>query len=598
MNDKEENEILKSLQQIGSPDPKSQAAIDKMPPNKSKRYNDATMKEFEGMKAKNVMDFVRIDGIPREKLYICIVNWTTKFVLGTYQKTKCRICFGGHHYVKTFTDCFAPTVNFCSVLIMLCLAAMFGWFIGSLDYSQAYLNADIDEECYLRAPEFLREYDTDGVEFVWKLKKVIYGHPKGSRLWAECLHNKLIELGFKQLATDQCVYAKWPKWDLKDLKADSHFVIILIHSDDLIIISNLKEVMLKEKKSLLKAFEGVDQGNLSSFCGVEIEITEDKISLSINYYWKKIMKRFGIAENKKADKPLQRKINRNDCPTTKNEERKRTYLQIIGSIIFGYTHCRLDLAFAVGMLTRVMHAPSEGHLKQLYGLLHYINATKEWGLKFYKDKSMQYGMDFTFIGYCDSSHADDEASFRSTGGWFFILRRGQGSISAKSGQTPDIALSSTEAETIWACNAAQQGAFIKQFIDELNIFGNTTFELMEDSQPAINAQRKNVSASKFRHIKIKYHYVRQLIRDGWCKLVKINTKDQIADLATKILATNTTAYFSNTVLGNTLDYSMHATDEVYYTVDQSLYVHDASLVSYNNWGVMSTPYYCVAVLNG
>jgi hypothetical protein len=29
--------------------------------------------------------------------------------------------------------------------IMLCLAAMFDWFIGSLDYSQAYLNADVDE---------------------------------------------------------------------------------------------------------------------------------------------------------------------------------------------------------------------------------------------------------------------------------------------------------------------------------------------------------------------------------------------------------------------------------------------------------------------
>jgi hypothetical protein len=245
-----------------------------------------------------------------------------------------------------------------------------------------------------------------------------------------------------------------------------------------------------------------------------------------------------------------------------------------------------------------MHAPSEGHLKQLYGLLHYINATKEWGLKFYKDESVQYGMGFTFLGYCDSSHADDEASFRSTGGWFFFLRRGQGCVSAKSGQTPDIALSSTEAETIWACNASQQGAFIKQFMDELIFFGNITFEIMEDSQPAINAQRKNVSASKFRHIKIKYHYVRQLIRDGWCKLVKINTKDQIADLATKILATNTTDYFSNTILGNTLDYSMCAIDYLYVTVDQSLYVPDASLVSYNNWGVMSTPYCCVAVLNG
>ena len=55
LNDKEENEILKSLQGIGSPDPKSQAAIDEMPQEKCKRYNDATMKEFEGMKAKYVI---------------------------------------------------------------------------------------------------------------------------------------------------------------------------------------------------------------------------------------------------------------------------------------------------------------------------------------------------------------------------------------------------------------------------------------------------------------------------------------------------------------------------------------------------------------
>jgi hypothetical protein len=56
---------------------------------------------------------------------------------------------------------------------MLCLAAMFGWFLGSLDYSQAYLNADINEECFLRAPDFLKEYDTDGTELIWKLKKVM-----------------------------------------------------------------------------------------------------------------------------------------------------------------------------------------------------------------------------------------------------------------------------------------------------------------------------------------------------------------------------------------------------------------------------------------
>ncbi len=183
------------------------------------------------------------------------------------------------------------------------------------------------------------------------------------------------------------------------------------------------------------------------------------------------------------------KIKRTDCPAKVNEERKKSYLQISGSIIFGYTHCRLDLAYAVGMFTRVMHNPSKGHLKQFFGLLNYIKATKSWELKYYRDRSMRYGMYFTFFALCDSSHADDEESYRSTGGWFFFLGEEQASVCAKSGQTPDVALSSTEAETIWACSASTQGAFISQFLQELNIFGNVSFDIMEDSQPAINAQR-------------------------------------------------------------------------------------------------------------
>ena len=106
-------------------------------------------------------------------------------------------------------------------------------------------------------------------------------------------------------------------------------------------------------------------------------------------------------------------------------------------------------------------------------------------------------------------------------------------------------------------------------MEELQIFGEITFELMEDSQPAINAQRKNVSQSRFRHIKIKYHYIRQLISEGWCKLIKQGTKDQVADLATKILPKETVEHFSNVLLGNTA------------AVDQSLYAY---CTTYNDWG--------------
>ena len=176
-------------------------------------------------------------------------------------------------------------------------------------------------------------------------------------------------------------------------------------------------------------------------------------------------------------------------------------------------------------------------------------------MTYHRDPTVQYGMDFVFHGGVDSSHADDSDTMRSTGGWFFFLRKGQGCVSAKSGQSPDVALSSTESETIWACSAATQaqGAYIKQFLDELCLFRSVTFELHEDSQPAINAQKRNVSQSKFRHIKTKYYYIRQLLYDydGWAKMVKIDTKNQVADMATKILSTIATMRFTRIVLGHT-----------------------------------------------
>jgi hypothetical protein len=88
----------------------------------------------------------------------------------------------------------------------------------------------------------------------------------------------------------------------------------------------------------------------------------------------------------------------------------------------------------------------------------------------------------------------------------------------------------------------------------------SAFELHEDSQPIINAQRRNVSQSRFKHMKTKHHYIRKLIFDGWCKLVKIPTKTNTADMATKILPARTVSIFSKVVLG--LDLDSTSTDDL------------------------------------
>jgi hypothetical protein len=269
----------------------------------------------------------------------------------------------------------------------------------------------------------------------------------------------------------------------------------------------------------------------------------------MEYYWDKLMRKFHVQPDETENAPLKTKVKRSECPSEPDEQLKTKYLQIIGSIIYGYTHCRLDLAFPVNMLTRIMHSPAEQHYNLLRKLLHYINGTKNWTLNFYRDYTVLYGMDFTFFCNVDAAHADDDETHRSTGGWFFFLRKGQGAVAAKSGQTKDIPLSSTESETIWGSNAAMQGAFLKQFLDETRLFKSTSFELHEDSQPMINAQKRNVSQSRFKHMRTKHHYIRKLIYDGWCKLIKISSKTNAADMATKILPASTTSMFSKIVLG-------------------------------------------------
>ncbi len=237
-------------------------------------------------------------------------------------KTKCRICFGGHMYDKSYPDTFAPTVNFCTVLVIICLSAMFGWIMGSIDYLQAYLNTDIDEICVMRAPISVREYSPQGKEYYWLLKKSIYGHPKASRLWAECLHYKLLQLGYVQFLTDQCVYGKWTNWDINEIHDNgipqhSSFVFLLIHSDDIIITSHDPEIMNSAKAELLKAFEGTDNGILTSFCGVEIKSNEGQVSLNMEYYWDKLMRKFKVQPDEIESSPLKTKIKRSCQDYTK-----------------------------------------------------------------------------------------------------------------------------------------------------------------------------------------------------------------------------------------------------------------------------------------
>ena len=59
--------------------------------------------------------------------------------------------------------------------------------------------------------------------------------------------------------------------------------------------------------------------------------------------------------------------------------------------------------------------------------------------------------------------------------------------------------------------------------------------LYYDNTSAINISKNPVMHTKTKHIAIKYHYVRELVKDKEVKMEYVNRKEKIANIFTKAL---------------------------------------------------------------
>ncbi len=62
---------------------------------------------------------------------------------------------------------------------------------------------------------------------------------------------------------------------------------------------------------------------------------DNQTSLSMEYYWNKLMRKFNVQDKEIENSPIKTKIKRSECPAEPDAYLKTSYLQIIGSIIYG-----------------------------------------------------------------------------------------------------------------------------------------------------------------------------------------------------------------------------------------------------------------------
>jgi len=85
------------------------------------------------------------------------------------------------------------------------------------------------------------------------------------------------------------------------------------------------------------------------------------------------------------------------------------------------------------------------------------------------------------------------------------------------------------------CAATNQAIWLRRLLEDLKFNTQEGVPIYCDSQSAIAIGKNPVQHRRTKHIQIKYHFVRESVKNGNIKLEYCKSEEQLADALTKAL---------------------------------------------------------------
>jgi hypothetical protein len=455
---------------------------------------------------------------------------------GNVIRYKGRFCVQGfsQKYGVDFHETHAGVARHESIRAILALGAALDLEIHNMDVTNAYCQAEVKERIFVRQPEGHETYGPNGEKLVLRLKKSLYGLRQAGYNWHVVVDTRLKQLGFTPNPADPCIYSK--------VCSNGDFLILALYVDDIIVTGSSLKAVNAFKRLIATFFDMKDLGELTWMLGFQVRRDRSQRTLEITQtsYIDQLLEKYGMADCRPVATPAEGVL-----PRLTPEEGGRPdsyYMSLVGSLLYAAMVTRPDIAYTVQALGR--HSQSSGpvHWDAAKRLLRYLKGTRELGIKYGGHEGPMEQ-----IGFSDSDWAVDHETRRSVTAYLFQLAGGAISWSSKLQST--VALSSTEAELMSACAAAQEAIFLRRLLTYLGIkmVGPTT--IYEDNQGAIAMSQNPINHRKAKHIEIRYHFVRERVESQEIKLVYVPTGNQLADLLTKPLPRDRVVRLRGRVLG-------------------------------------------------
>jgi hypothetical protein len=246
---------------------------------------------------------------------------------------------------------------------------MHGLELEQLDVKIAFLHGDLEVEIYIYQPE---GFIVPGKEnFVYNLKKSLYGLKQSPRQWYKKFDSFMIANGCKRSLYDSCVYIKFV------VGSPIH---LLLYVDDILIAAKIKIDITNLKAQLSSKFEMKDLDIAKKILGMEI--SRDKkaglLFLSHHGYVQKVLRCFNMHDSKPVSTPIAShfKLSSSQSPRIYSDFEymsKVSYSSAVSSLMYAMVCSLPDLSYAMSLVSRYMANPG----KNIGMLLSGFSSTSE-----------------------------------------------------------------------------------------------------------------------------------------------------------------------------------------------------------------------------
>ena len=399
----------------------------------------------------------------------------------------------------------------------------------------------------MKVPAGYHLNDADPNTQCLKLIKNVYGTKQGPRTWNKHLTKGLLKIGFRQSAVEPCLFYRGT-------------VSFLIYVDDGILAGSSETDIEQAIEDLMHAqFDIEDMGNIKDYLGVQVRRTnDDKFVLTQPHLIDSILEDLHFQQNTKGkDIPAscEKRLDHDEhLPPHDNDFH---YRRVIGKLNFLEKSTRPDIAYAVHQCARFSINPRESHAAAVKQIGRYLLKTKDKGIILDpKQESFECYVDADFAGlWNEDTAAYDPITSKSRSG--YAIQYAGCPLVWQSRLQTITALSTAEAELIALSTALREVIPIMALVKEAATFGidmnqsapKVHCKTFEDNSGALEIAKEYKIRPRTKHINLRYHHFREHVTRGDISIHPIATSDQIADIFTKPLSSDTFEKHRLTLLG-------------------------------------------------